>query len=337
MVNFIVDGRKNADKAVTQTYNQLLWDACLLAGETVGSITKGQDAENKKTYIVTDTIQAAFKYICKGYKNHIVWMQGIVPEESFMRRHSYLRFWAISAMERLILKKAKLLLLVSEEMLQHYEKKYHLKLKQKSIIMPCFNELGIEESAFCDEKYRHNTFTYVGSIQAWQCFEQTAKLYREIEARATTPVKFCVYTFQQEAAEQIIKNLGIQNYAIDCVPPEELSQRIKEIKYGFIIRENHPVNNVATPTKFSNYLANGIIPIYSSAVKAFAAFDKKNQLGLVYDLDDPEAGLRRILEHMEKEISAEQVQEKCTNAFAIYYNAEMYKEEIAQKLKQIMG
>ena len=254
-----------------------------------------------------------------------------------MRRNSYLRFWAIGAMERLILKKAKLLLLVSEEMLRHYEKKYHLKLKQKSIIMPCFNELGIEESAFYDEKYRHNTFTYVGSIQAWQCFEQTAKLYREIETRATTPVKFCVYTFQKEAAEQIVQNLGIQNYSVDCVPAEELSRRIKEIKYGFIIREDHPVNNVATPTKFSNYLANGIIPIYSSAVKSFAEFDETNQLGIVYDLDKPGAGLHRILEHMEKKISAAQVQEKCANTFATYYNAERYKEEIAQKLKQIIG
>ena len=337
MINFIVDGRGNAQKAVTGTYMKVLWDACVQSEQTVEPLIDGQKAKDKKVYIVTDTIQAAFRYICKGYQNHIVWMQGIVPEESFMRHHSHLRFWLIGVMERLVLKKAKMLLLVSDEMLQHYEKKYRLKLKDKSIVMPCFNELNIEKSAFAEEKYQKNTFTYVGSIQAWQCFEQTVALYAEIEKRAKFPVQFCVYTFQKEAAEQIIQKYSIQNYILDCVPAEELSQQIKKIKYGFIIREDHPVNNVATPTKFSNYLANGIIPIYSSALKSFTEFDKVNQLGIVYDLHDPEGGVQRILAHMEQETAAPQVLGKCKNAFASYYNAEAYKVKITEKLKEIFG
>lgn len=336
MISFVIEARDKTEKAVTGTYMKLLWEAFAQTGTSLQSIAKGEEAASKNAYIVTDTIQTAFQYMCKGYHNHIVWMQGVVPEESFMRRHSKLRFWAISFLEYLVLKKAKMLLLVSNEMLQHYEKKYHLNLKRKSFIMPCFNEMSIENTAFLNDKYKENTFTYVGSLHAWQCFEETVKLYAQIEKKANKPVQFYVYTFQQEAAENVLQKYDVQNYTVDCVPQEELSEQIKKIKYGFIIREDCAVNNVATPTKFSNYLANGIIPIYSSALKSFATFDQENQCGIIYDLDEPEEGLNRILDHMQLDISADQVRQKCENVFATYYNSAIYRDKLAIKIKSIL-
>ena len=129
---------------------------------------------------------------------------------------------------------------------------------------------------------------------------------------------------------------GVKNYTVDCVPKEELSERIKKVKYGFIVREESIVNHVATPTKFSNYLANGIIPIYSSALRSFAEFDQENKLGIVYDLDEPELGLERILEHMQQDISADQVRAKCDRAYATYYNLALYRDALAAKLKEIL-
>ena len=327
---------RTTEHPVVKLYMDIIQEICQSAGcETVNS-PKVFRGISRKDYVVTDSPLIAIQYLLRGFSKHIVWYQGISPEESYMARRSWLRYYVLSWIEKTVLKKAKAVFFVSKAMREHYEKKYHLNLADKSFIMPCFNERGIEETAFSEEKYRNNTFTYVGSIQAWQCFEETVKLYAEIEKRATGPVKFRVYTFQKEEAEQILKKHGVKNYGVDCVPQAELSDRIKGIKYGFIIREDHPVNNVATPTKFSNYLANGIIPIYSSAVKSFAEFDETNQLGIVYDLDKPAAGLHRILEHMGQEISAAQVQEKCRNAFATYYNAQIYKEKIAEKLKQTL-
>ena len=314
----------------------IVQSACELAGMKSQNVVKPYKNIHKKDYVVTDSPLIAIQYMLKGFQKHIVWFQGIAPEESYMARKSRLRYAIFSWIEKTVLKKAKAVFFVSEAMEKHYAEKYHLRLVHKGCIMPCFNETAVEETAFFEEKYRTNTFTYVGSIQAWQCFEETVKLYAEIEKRAKEPVKFCVYTFQREEAKEILQKHGVQNYTVDCVPQDELSERIKGIKYGFIIREDCAVNNVATPTKFSNYLANGIIPIYSSALKSFAEFDQINQFGIVYDLNEPETGLDRILSHMEQDISADQMREKCERAFATYYNSANYRDEISKELKQIL-
>ncbi|MFH4294131.1 hypothetical protein WAJ58_23570, partial [Acinetobacter baumannii] len=57
--------------------------------------------------------------------------------------------------------------------------------------------------------------------------------------------------------------------SIKYVSLENLDTELLKYKYGFLIRENHIVNNVATPTKMNSYLANGIIPIYLSFIDHF--------------------------------------------------------------------
>lgn len=336
MFSFVVEKKGRADHSVTCTYMNIVKEALALTNKEIEFIEKGNHAKTKKSCIVSDTIQVAFTYFCKGYKNQIVWMQGVVPEESFMRNHSKLRYKLISIMERYVLKKAKMLLLVSDEMRKHYETKYKLQLADKSVIMPCFNETEIVNEAFLQEKYAQNNFVYVGSLHAWQCFEQTVLLYSAIEKKATVPTKFYVYTFQKSLAEEIIKKHGVQNYVVDCVEKEKLSDCIMKMKFGFVIREDHTVNNVATPTKFSNYLANGIIPIYSRALRSFRCFDDKAHIGIVYDLSNHQNDLDAIITYLDKEISADELRQKCEMAFDTYYSVEKYKMEILEKVTQLV-
>lgn len=335
MYSFVIENKSNLDQAVTSTYMGILKNACVNTGENVQYITNGSPAKSKDEFIVTDTVTAALSYVLKGYHNHIIWMQGIIPEESYMRNQSKLRFFIMSFLEKMILKKAKMLLLVSKEMQTHYERKYKIKIDQKSIIMPCFNETEVTNSSFFEDKYTQNNFVYVGGLHSWQCFEQTVQLYKEIEKSTSAPTKFYVFTLQKEAALQLLNKYGIQNYEVDYVEKEDLSERIKYMKYGFVLREDCVVNNVATPTKLSNYLANGIIPIYSSALKSFENFDKKSRVGIVYDLDKPEEGKQRILSSMNEKILSDEFYKKCTDAFNSYYNANLYCREITVKLLQL--
>lgn len=330
MYSFVIENKNENDSSVTGTYMNIVKQACSLVGDS-NTILNGEKPHNKSDYIISDTIQTAFRYFLYGYKNQIVWMQGVVPEESFMRRHSKLRFSVLSYMERIVLKKSKLLLLVSDDMLKHYEEKYKLSLKDKSIIMPCFNETEIVEDAFSENKYKENTFLYVGGMAKWQCFEQMAELYSQIE-EADSNTMFYVYTFDKDIAEAVIKALNIKNYKVDYAPKEELSEKIKCIKYGFVLREDCTVNNVATPTKFSNYLSNGIIPIYSDSLRSFANVDAETQIGIVCNLDDLNIGAKRILEHTKLPINAEEMKNKCQSVFDTYYNQDRYVEAIKRKL-----
>lgn len=333
MYNFVKESKSENDKSVTSTYMSLVKQACSLVGKT-NVILNGEKPSNKLHYIVCDTIQTSFQYFVRGYRNQIVWLQGVVPEESYMRRHSKIRFSVLSFMEKYVLKHCKLLLMVSVEMLDHYEKKYKLLLRDKTIIMPCFNENEIVESAFIDEKYKTNTFLYVGGMAKWQCFEQIVQVYKKIEDIDPSSM-FYVYTFDKRTAENIIKTNNIKNYSVEYVRKEELSEKIKGIKYGFVLRENCTVNNVATPTKFSNYIANGIIPIYSSALKSFSKVALENEVGIICDLDDLELGIKNISEHLRKNISAIDIKDKCRTIFKTYYNQKEYVKIIHQKLLQL--
>ena len=335
MYSFIVEDKSSNDLSVTGTYMRIVKDACVATGNSVEYVKKGSHAKTKDMFIVTDTLHTAFVYIQKGYSNHIIWMQGITPEESYMRRHSKLRFIILSQLEKIILKKAKLVLLVSEEMQRHYEEKYAIKLGQKSVIMPCFNEDEMVKSSFYDDKYKQNNFVYVGSLHQWQCFEQTVHLYKKIELSSSVPTKFYVFTFQKEAAIKLLNKNYVHNYQVGCVDKEALSECLKSMKYGFVLRENFAVNNVATPTKLSNYLANGIVPIYSSTLKSFSKFDKMSSIGIVYDLNKPEEGLQRILGHMNTEMHSKEFCMKCIEAFDSYYNADTYCRKITEKLLQL--
>lgn len=317
---------------VVKTYMDVIQEGIRKANIQCLDVAPDDKNIRKGDFLLTDSPLVAIKYILMGFKNHIVWFQGVAPEESFMAHASCLRSRIMSWIEKTVLKKAKIVFLVSESMKKHYEKKYGIDLSKKSFIMPCFNELGTVDDAFNDSKYKENSFLYVGSLLPWQCFEETAELYAAIEKKTKSPTKFYVFTHQQEEAQKVLLKHNVRNYEVDCVTQGELSSRIKGMKYGFVIRKDSVVNNVATPTKFSNYLANGIIPIYSSALHSFAAFDQKNNLGITCDLDSVDKGVDSILAHMEIGVSANDIYQKCKSAFDSYYNAEQYSNEIACKM-----
>ena len=337
-IQALIMGIKNKAVVVRSTYHpvvkqymDILDSAFTGAGFNVRNVSP-KDCVEKGSVVITDSPLVAIKYMLRGFKKHCVWYQGIAPEESFMNNHSMFRFRILSFIEKKVMQSASLLFFVSDEMKRFYEKKYRLDLSRKSFIMPCFNELQIEDRAFFDEKYTENSFVYLGGLQAWQCFEQTVRVYSVVEKRSGYKTRLLVFTENREQAISLIKRYDVKNYEVDFVRPEELSERIRGIKYGFVLREDNPINNVATPTKLSNYLSNGIIPIYSSAIKSFAEYDSELNFGIVCDLNDIETGVENILAHMQKNVTACEIKDKCQTAFSTYYNHRAYIERISEKI-----
>ena len=319
---------------VVKQYMDVIKEAFLKADYSVKDVAERENT-SKDNILIIDSPLVAIKYRMKFFKKFCVWYQGIAPEESFMSNNSKIKFFILSKIEKYILKKAGFVFFVSNEMKRFYEKKYKLDLSKKSFIMPCFNEQDVAQNAFNEEKYINNNFVYLGGLQPWQCFEQTAQIYAEVEKRSEKPTKFFVFTSQKEKATETLNKYGAQNYEVDFVSPDELSKRIQNVKYGFVLREDNAVNNVATPTKFSNYLSNGIIPIYSSSVKSFAEYDSELKIGVICDLNDTEKGIKNILNHMQKDIASQEIRNKCETTFSNYYSQQLYIEKIAEKIKSL--
>lgn len=203
----------------------------------------------------------------KPFNKQICWFQGIVPEEALMMFGSRWRKFLWEFFERRALAGTCLNLFVSQAMQQHYLQKYAYQ-GTNYLIMPCYNK-HINESAFnVSNKYNKPTFVYSGSLATWQCIDQMLQLYKLVE-QSIPQATLSILTAEQEKAKKLIAQYKLIHAQVSYCPLSELDQELKKYKYGFIIRNAHIVNRVATPTKMNSYMAMGVIPIYTDVVDAF--------------------------------------------------------------------
>lgn len=326
------------DIAVTGTYLLTIKAGIEAAGYTCCIWDGKSKIDKKKDYLIFDECKIASLYILKGYHNIIVWIQGVVPEEAIMKGYAKYRYIVHSFLEYITLRKSKLVFLCSDAMKKHYEKKYRIGISSKSIIMPCFNETGVDLASFHNpEKYQKDTFLYIGTLNVWQCFEETLQIYKAIEEKKLGETCLYIYTPSQVKAIAALKKYKVKNYKVGYLPAEQLGKNIGKFKYGFVLRRNNIVNQVATPTKLSNYIAHGIIPIYSDCLKSFDEYEKKsNGYGVVCNIEEPKEGVTRILNNMQENIPHSEMKRWCENTFNTYYNQEKYIQLIERYIKKIL-
>ncbi|EQA01018.1 hypothetical protein N5918_05290 [Glaesserella parasuis] len=256
-----------------------------------------------------------------------IWFQGIVPEEAMLTfEHTlfskYIRKFYHEVLEKIALKYAKNIFFVSKSMFRHYQKKYGY-LKSNYTIMPCFNQ-KLNIKGFNQEKYQHPTFLYAGALSKWQCIDRTLLIFKKVQQQIPN-AKLFLFTSEKEKAKSLVEQYDIKNINIDYVAYNELNEKIKHIKYGFLIRDDNSVNNVATPTKMNGYLANGIIPIYSNVVDDFKE-NLKSQFLISADTD--EDLVNKIVFFEQIKINNSDIYEEYSLFFKEYYNDEYYVQHI---------
>lgn len=330
-LRFFFDERK--ENEVTALYMQILRDSISALGYPT---TDAKSSKRRRSdVLVENEMLRAFFRICQGFSDFIIWMQGIVPEESYLRHSSGLRQAVLSRMERFVLRRAKFVFFVSPAMRRHYEEKYSLSFEGRCFVMPCFSETDVREQAFSEEKYAGHTFVYVGSLAAWQCFDETLRLYGEIEKKCGGDSKLFVFTSETEQASRMLAAAGILRYEVSYRSGEALSQELAKIRYGFALRRKDPVNAVATPVKLSTYAANGLIPIYSPVLEDFSKRVREMNYGIPIDADVPSP--EPILADMSCTPAPETIQKICRTIFRDYYNKDVYMAGITVALENVFG
>lgn len=235
-------------------------------------------SEVKEAEIVVSITEQYFLKVKLRYptKKHIYWAQGVNAEETKMKLDSFeqvLRYCFRRVAESYAVRNADILFCVSDRMVQYYKEKYGMKDRGQIIVMPCYN-LKIS-SEFEDTQYQCPIFAYAGNISVWQGIDFMLDVYSIVEREISTS-KIRIFTKHKDVFEVKLKERNIRNYEISYVPVFQLQSELHKCKYGFIIRTNHIVNLVATPTKMNSYLAAYMIPIYSDGVDDF---NKNIQLG----------------------------------------------------------
>lgn len=307
---------RTSNSVVTDFYLDIIAKAC-------------EHSASRQTVTITARYRDAVIAKLKGSKV-IFWSQGIGPEEFAMRYNNKLKLYLLDRLAKLSLKMSDFVLFVSDAMREHYEQKYHIAFdKEKQYVMPCFNTSIYKESFFADEnKYKKNTFVYIGSLEKWQGVDHILECYKRIEEIGLDNTSIEIYTSEQDEAKALVKKYGLNHYSIGYCKNEELPFVLKSAKYGFILRDDNPVNRVSTPTKLSTYLANGVIPIYSECLDSFHRIAKQMRYAV------EEKDIKETIRDFDRnEIVADDVYKEYSNVFNGYYSCDYH----INKLKEMFN
>jgi hypothetical protein len=278
------------------------------------------------------------KYFCTAklrYPFHktIYWSQGIGPEEYLVTGNNIMKYWIKTIIEFISVKYSDVLFAVSNRMIENFEKKYRYN-KTNYIVMPCYNLNYISGlSISTKERYNQPSFVYAGNFAAWQCVEETLQIFKHIQESIPNASLTLLVKEKIEAVTLIMK-YELKDVTIEYVSLEDLQNELTKYKYGFIIREDTLVNNVATPTKMNSYLASAIIPIYTDAVDSFVENITLGEYTLcLKSKSSNDEKVQAILEFEEKIIVPNEFNEKIKLVFDCYYNDELYEKQIKEILK----
>ena len=258
------------------------------------------------------------------------WRQGLGLEEAKLNRpiYKWIPYWFF---ELFTIQLSDVVLFVSEEMRDYYQKKFFYK-KNNHVIMPCYN-LHIGEN-FDVKRYNSPTFVYAGGISKWQSIDTLLDTYSYIE-KAIPSAKLVMYAKEKEYLFQECSKRGIKNIEVKYVSLDQLQQELQTYKYGFILREKNWVNYVATPTKMNSYLAAYLIPIFSDGVNDFERHINLEDFKIMARTPlNPKMIAQQILDFENSKHDFSKFKFLVESIFDKHYNDSKYLSLILKKMKE---
>ncbi|MFO1463701.1 MAG: hypothetical protein U1F66_07975 [bacterium] len=183
-------------------------------------------------------------------------LHGIAPEEARMEgRH--LRAVIHSISEYIVVKWSQKVVIVTRRMGSFIQQKYS-KFKINFLHIPIFNTLFLSDVPFKDQHKDKPLIIYSGGVHSWQNLEKMV----EAAERLIGNFKFLFLVSDVEVMKGKFKNQALlEKVEVKSVSRNEISHYYEKADFGFLLREDNPVNQVACPTKIIEYVSFGIIPI----------------------------------------------------------------------------
>lgn len=177
--------------------------------------------------------------------------------------------------EKMLLKWSKFIVFVSKPFEDYFLKKYpFISNAQRYIIPTCtskvFEHFDQSKNELIKEKFQISNndvvFVYSGSTEVWQKIDLMMSLIKKL-IETNPNYKFFLLTANLDIMIEKAKSNNIypnKNINILHIPPEELGNYYSISHYGFVLRDEHILNEVASPTKLLEYLYFGLTPILKS-------------------------------------------------------------------------
>jgi hypothetical protein len=164
----------------------------------------------------------------------------------------------------------------------------------KFVLYPCLSDAA---KFFYDENIRNavraelnfpaNTkvFLYAGGISAgWHISTDLFSFFERMN-KSGADVRFLFLTKDHQAIDNLLQQFpAIKDKLVSMsVENSQMVKYLNAADYGILFRENTIMNNVASPTKFAEYMLCGLPTLISVGVGDYTNFCRQNQVGFIID------------------------------------------------------
>lgn len=208
--------------------------------------------------------------------------RGLVFMESWYRNKNVINSSILYLMEFFAYSVANDVCAVSTVLAKEINRKFY---KRKINVFPCAVSTTYNKSKILNS-HKEIKFVYVGSMSSWQQFDRTLKIFKYISDNI--PATLTVYTNEIDKAKEQIRFHSINVVEITQLKQDEIHSRLISFDFGFLIRENQFINRVASPVKFLEYVASGVMPFITPFVGDYSNATKNYKLGYVLEGEYPD-------------------------------------------------
>lgn len=192
----------------------------------------------------------------------VVDMHGSIPEEAALY-DNWRGAQTYGRIEEVLMTGANVMICVNHAMLEHFQEKYdYLKIKPAPVVMPIYLDEPVDKAAIerklADMDYARPVAVYAGGLHKWQ----NIPLMQDVMAEAGDRFRYEMLVSDPAEFNRMYGTRGkLCELRVRRVPPQEVLEIYSRCQYGFVLRDDIIVNNVACPTKLIEYIRYGVLPV----------------------------------------------------------------------------
>lgn len=221
---------------------------------------------------------------------------------------STLHRYRINYRFNLICAKSDLIYCVSEKLKTHLCDKYGINRKKIMVfhgaaeIKTFFYDKMLREKLRKELKISNKIILiYSGQLdKPWQIPEKIFELFSKLRKRIPN-LYLIILTFNVDIAKAQSAKFNIKNdeILIKTVEYEELNKYYNAADFGLLLREDKLVNNVASPTKFCEYILSGLPTIITDRLGDFSDMVDVNNLGItIKDIRNIDQDIKKVSDYL---------------------------------------
>jgi glycosyltransferase involved in cell wall biosynthesis len=215
----------------------------------------------------------SYVFITLSKAKSIYDFRALLCYESYFRRKNALIFFALYLLEWLVYLLANKLNCVSNQLEKKLKKKFG---PRKIDVLPCLlTEVPELVPITISNEIK---LLYLGGLSKWQKVDVVISTFKgllELDPR----FNLTIVTSKPEEFRGMYPNAS-DLIEVLSLRQEDVQKYISQFHFGFILREDIMVNNVASPIKFLEYLSAGVLPIYSSGIGDYSSLLDDMSLGV---------------------------------------------------------